>query len=85
MDLSYLIILISASLSTIGTLLVILTYFISKKIQRLDGIKLVIILEFINLCDCLAIYIPTPVYPDNRILCDIQGILLQVFEISEFL
>ena len=85
MDVSYIVVLVSISISVISALAVIITYLISKEIQSLDGIKLVIILECINLCCGLVVYLPTPLYLNNGIMCDIQGVLLQTFEVSEVL
>ena len=83
MDSSYIFVLISISISATSALAVIFSYFLSKEIRSLDGIKLVIVLEFINLCACLVVYIPIPWISYNKVICDIQGILLQTFEVSE--
>ena len=82
---SYILILIAASISLVSALAIIITYIFNNKVQRLEGIKLVIILELLDCCLSLIVYIPTPIYTSNSILCNIQGILIQFCTLSEVL
>ena len=59
-------------------------YAFNKKVRRLEGIKLLVILELLDCCISLAIYIPTPIY-SSAVLCNIQGILLEFFAVCEIL
>ena len=75
---------IGAGISLISSLVIILIYILNKKIQNLEGIKLVIILVIFDFCSNLVIFIPTPLISSD-ILCSIQGVLLQYFSICEML
>ena len=77
--------LVATSISLISASAVIYCCIFNKHVQPLVGIQLIIVLEVLDLLISLTIYIPTPMYPNNNIMCTIQGVALQYLCVCEFL
>lgn len=77
----YIPITVATSFSALSCILVIILYHRYPRLQVIDDFKYVYILQIFDLFLSLSVLIPISLIPNN-LMCIVQGILLQVFQIS---
>ena len=80
--LNFFLVALSSSISIAGCVFMISIYHRYPQIARLDGSKHIYILQTLDLCLALVTLIPTPIFPNKTLMCDIQGFAIQVFTVS---